>query len=134
VDISSVTARQWGSSSLRGAVRRLGLDGKSVHVASVVIKKPEWLSLHLYGLPNASRDDLESEFRLVIPAMPGQSWQPRRTAGLTVSWGEFAPPDAPKSILAWFATDGFVAHLVGPSEEALVRIIEQLAPKLAEAD
>jgi hypothetical protein len=134
LELSSVTVDGWGSTGLKGAFRRLGLDPKTGAVAIGMADGSDWLSVTLYRVPGASKDALEAEFPLVIPEGPGRPWRQEHAGSVDIYRSEFVEQHGPPHALAWFALDGVVGHIVAVAEPAIVPISEQLAAKLQSLD
>lgn len=78
MEIDSAPASAWGSSLLTRALKRLAVRPKDAVVVSAMGGFGEQtLSVFIYGVPGASAERLESEFRSVIFRLPGSTWEPR---------------------------------------------------------
>jgi hypothetical protein len=113
----SATARGWGSSLLKAAVRRLDLSANDVVVANGLGEAPNVPTVDIYRLPGIPAAMLEAEFERVIPNRPRKGWDRVSVDGRQVRWA-LADLDRGNLItLAWFATDGYVVFLSSASPE-----------------
>ena len=122
MQVSSVSATDWGSSLLKRALKRLEIRPKDAIVVNGLGGKGEQtLTVSIYGVPNLSAERLEAEFQSVIFRLPGSTWQRRDIAGRQVNWAS-----GREFNVAFWARDGVVIHVAG-EVAAVERAVERLA-------
>jgi hypothetical protein len=120
MEASSVSARDWRSSPLRRALKRLDVDADVAMVVNAIGGSgPSTLTVTMYAVPGISAERLMTEFE-GVDTIPGGTKPPRTIAGREVSWRE-----RPEFTTARWARDGMVVAVAGdPSrvEAAIERL------------
>lgn len=109
LDVSSVSASQWGSSLVNRALKRLDVRPRD---AVVVTGMGGPLIVMLYGIPGVATDRLMDEFGSAIYLPTRGTWSAREFAGRMVNWAT-----GPEFTVAFWAQDGLVVHVAGPAED-----------------
>ena len=118
---TSVTAKDWGSSLLRRALKRLGVRSQDATVVTGIGGSGlRTLTVMFYEVPGVDADRLEAEFATVIALPPGGKWGKREIGGRTLNWA----PGREFTVALW-ANAGLVVHVAGNAED-----VEEALPKL----
>jgi hypothetical protein len=121
MEVSSVRAEKWGSSLLKRALKHLDVQPRDAVVVTAIGGLGEMtLTVTLYGVPGASVERLEVEFRSVIFLLPGSKWEPRTVAGRELQWAS-----GREFTVAYWTLDGLVVHVAGEAatvEAAIPRL------------
>lgn len=121
LEVSSVSAADWGSSRLNRALKRLGVQRRDVIVVNGIGGSGRaTVSLTLYRVPGIARDRLASEFEAAVTLPPRGKWRQSRIAGRDVkiaTGGRFT--------VAYYAIDELVVHVAAEPAE-----IERILPLL----
>jgi hypothetical protein len=120
MDLTTVTAVEWGSSLLRRSLKRLAVPpGDALVAYGMGGHGEETLTVVLFGVRGVDQARLLAEFRSVIFAA-GRSWQTKLVAGREVEWIAI-----PEFTTAFWATDGLVVHVSGRAD-----LVEAAIPRL----
>jgi hypothetical protein len=121
LEVSSVTASQWGSSLVNRALKRLEVRPRDAMIVTGMGGSGEaTLTIVLYGVPGIEADRLLAEFVSAIYLPPRGKWVVREVAGQTVNWAT-----GPEFTVAFWARDGLVVHVAGRTED-----VERAVPAL----
>jgi len=121
LDVSSVAANQWGSSILKGALKRLDVRPRDAAVVNGMGGDgARTLTVTLYGIPGVAADRLAAEFSSVIYLPPRGKWTEREIAGRSVKWAA-----GQEFTVAFWTLDGLVVHVAGRADD-----VENAVPRL----
>jgi hypothetical protein len=121
LDVTSVSAADWGSSLLNRALKRLETRPRdAVVVNGMGGSGEEVLTVTLYRVPGVAADRLSAEIGSTIYLPPRAKWSEREIAGRTVNWAE-----GREFTVAFWARDDLVVHVAGRAAD-----VERAIPRL----
>lgn len=119
--IHSVRAKQWGSSLLNRALKRLDVrPDQATVVVGMGGSGARTLAITLYELPGVPADRLMAEFTTVIFLPTRGTWATREMAGRVVNWAV-----GDEATVVFWARDGLVVHVAGEAAD-----VETAIPRL----
>jgi hypothetical protein len=118
---NSVRVKDWGSSLLNRAVKRLSVaPGDATVVVAMGGDGERLLTIILYSVPGVAADKLRMEFDAVIVKAPGARWESRRVGDRAISWAT-----GRLFTVAFWARDSLVVHVAGQADD-----VERAIPRL----